>query len=323
MSLSRLLDQLSGQHVLIVGDVMIDEYIFGSIDRISPEAPVMVVRKRDHRMVPGGAANVAKNIVALGASATVIGVVGQDSKGSSFVSALAETPGLRSEILEIPGRPTTCKTRVVANHSHQVLRIDEEDDEDLIEEFSAQLRNRYQKSIEKADVVLLSDYRKGVLTKSLCKELIEIAVSRGVPVVANAKPSSAHFFAGSHLVTLNRKEAEDCIGHSIPNREIALSAAKSLQAKLNVKGVVITLGDLGLVSTFEEQELVVPAPSVEAYDVAGAGDTAISSIALGMGVLGFEMDVFRLAVEASARVIQHVGVAVLSSDDLESIRSLV
>lgn len=320
---ASLLDQFSHRKVLVIGDVMVDEYIFGTVDRISPEAPVMVVKKRDHRIVPGGAANVAKNIVSLGGRAAVVGIVGEDLAGDQFLQSLAEIEGLDSKIRRVAGRPTTCKTRIVANHSHQVLRIDEEEDSELGGDAVQLLQNDVEDALSDCRAVLLSDYRKGVLTPDFCEAVIEKAKQKDIPVLANAKPASAKFFAGATLLTLNRKEAEELVGKKILDRTHALDVASSLRNDLRVKGVAVTLGDQGVVAAWEGGDIAVSAPKVEAYDVAGAGDTTISTLALGISVLGFDPKVFQLAVETSARVIQHIGVAVPTESDLVEIRALV
>lgn len=322
MGFSALLDSFAGKRAVVLGDVMLDEYVFGTIDRISPEAPVMVVRKRRMEHVPGGAANVAKNVAALGGTATVIGIVGEDESGKRFQSSLQEGSGIEYRVLSSPHRVTTCKTRIIANHSHQVLRIDEETVEDLGDEDQARLIDFVRGALAEADVLVMSDYRKGVLTESLVREVIRLAREASVPVVVNAKPGSARFFSGAELMTLNKSEAEALGEAVIGSVSDAVSVAKRAGEVCGVKCPVVTLGDKGMVAVWEGQEAVVPAPEVEAYDVAGAGDTALATLALGLAAKGLDSAIFELAVQTSAKVVQHVGVAVPGPGDLASIRAL-
>lgn len=315
MNLSELLDRFRDLSVCVAGDVMLDEYLFGRASRISPEAPVMVIRQESRRCVPGGAANVALNVAALGASATVVGVAGEDDAGADLAAAIQGLP-VTDGLVYDSSRPTTRKTRVVADHSHQVLRVDREMDTPVEGDLEARLVSSLAKWTGSA--VLLSDYRKGVLTPAV----VAAAVGTGVPVFANAKPESAGLFAGAELVSLNRSEASARLGRSILSPEAGVAAARELRALLGTRGVVVTLGDQGLAVSHDDGELTAQAPLIEAYDVAGAGDSTIATIALGMTAVGFQPSVFRLAVEVGARVVRHVGVVPPSKADLDEIRAL-
>lgn len=322
MKFSELLDSFSGTKTVVLGDVMLDAYIFGTIDRISPEAPVMVVNKREERWVPGGAANVAMNVSALGGTAVVGGVVGNDRAGKLFLESLGECRGLTSFVVVSSLRPTTSKTRVVANHAHQVLRIDEEVTFALVESERTEMLRELVVAMDHADCLILSDYQKGVLDAQVVAEAIKAAKTAGVPVVVNAKPASAHIFRGATVLTLNKREAEAASGQQIHNRADALRIAEGLRHKLEVECMVVTLGEGGMVATWEGGETTAHAPQVEAYDVAGAGDTALAALALGIVSMGFNPLVFQLAVWAAASVVQHVGVAVPTDKDLQTLRSL-
>jgi len=320
MSFGELLDSFQGLRAVVIGDIMLDEYIVGSIDRISPEAPVMVVRKESTRWVPGGAANVAKNIAALGAQARVLGVAGDDEGGRLLSEAIVTQDGLDATLFTDPGRVTTRKTRILANHSHQVLRVDEETNQPVSREVLEWVLQSL--DIDSVDVVFLSDYLKGMLTPALNQAVIEVAKKAGKWVVVNAKPASAKTFLGSDLLTLNRGEAASVLGHRPANLADGVSAASHLRNELGVQGVLVTMGDLGMSAAWSGGEAQVSAPEVEAYDVAGAGDTVLATIGLGLARSGFSSQIFELAAQTSAKVVQHVGVAIPSAIDLETIRSL-
>ncbi len=320
--LASLLDKFGGMKALVVGDLMLDAYVFGGVTRISPEAPVMVVRAKEERSVPGGAANVAKNIIAIGGTATVIGVVGQDEHGQILESQLNETPGIESRVVVDPSRVTTRKTRIVADHSHQVLRIDHEDESPVSESVASAILERTREALVGANVLVLSDYLKGVLKPDLIQSLVKLAKGMGCAVVANPKPSSATYYSGADLVSLNRVEAAALLGKSSISLEEAKKQAGSVREQLGIDSVVITLGEQGIVSNRAAETIHVAAPKVEVYDTAGAGDTAIATIALGLAAEGWSERIFWLSNEMSARVVRHVGVAVPTAADLTEVRSL-
>lgn len=315
-----LLDRMAGKRAVVLGDLMLDEYVFGSATRISPEAPVMVVRQERTAHVPGGAANVARNVVALGGVASILGVAGDDEPAARLAREL-EGEGIEaSGIVRDPSRATTRKTRVVADHSHQVLRIDHEDDVPVSEATGAELLEALAQQLGDADVLVLSDYLKGALTPWVAERAIEGARRAGVPVVVNPKPRSLAQYAGATLVSLNRAEATGALDLWKPLEDgEAEGAAQTLRARLGVEAVLVTLGESGLLAVGEHTHRIA-APRVEVYDTAGAGDTVVAAVALGWAAVGFEREVFSLAAHAAARVVQHVGVAVPTSDDLEAMR---
>lgn len=321
MKYADLLAQFESIHLTVVGDVMLDEYVFGSAERISPEAPVMVIRQGSRSAVPGGAANVARNLVALGAASTVVGVLGDDRDGDELESRL-QGSGQTTRLLKVEGRPTTRKTRIVANHSHQVLRIDHEVTTDLPEATQERLLETVKAEVKGSSGILMSDYQKGVLGKRVTHEVIELARCQDVPVFANAKPHTAHLYQGSHLITLNRGEASVAAGVEIASVESAMEVAHRLRKQHSVECVAITLGEKGMVGAWSNGEVAVPAPRVEAYDVAGAGDTAVSALALAITAKGIHPTAFQFAVQVAALVVQHVGVAVPNESDLATLRSL-
>ncbi len=307
---------------LVVGDLMLDEYIFGKVTRISQEAPVMVVKQTSTRSVPGGAANVASNMVALGAKTKIIGVLGTDAAGDTLASHLESWGIDQADLVRDSSRPTTRKTRVLANHSHQVLRIDHEDEVPITGEVEKNVLQRVLVEIPTVDVVLISDYQKGAVTGHIIQEIIRAAKEHHVPVVANPKPKSLPFYRGASLVSLNQFEAGAALnlGHAV-SHETADQSANRLREELGVERILITLGASGMAAA-GETAFSVPAHKVDVYDEAGAGDTVIATVALGVGAKQFGRTLLELAAQTAASVVQKVGVATPSEQDLKRISSL-
>jgi D-beta-D-heptose 7-phosphate kinase/D-beta-D-heptose 1-phosphate adenosyltransferase len=320
VSLGSLLDAYRGRRALVVGDLMLDEYIFGAATRISQEAPVMVIRQSGTRAVPGAAANVAANMVAMGAAVEIVGVVGDDVAGRMLTEALVSS-GLGGDgVVRDPSRVTTRKTRVLANHAHQVLRIDHESTEPVTGGVEQAVLDRALAALDRVDVVLISDYLKGAVTSRAIQTLVAAGREKGVPVVANPKPRSLPDYRDAALVSLNRYEAADALRlESLPD-EAGVDAARALREQFGVENVIVTLGASGMAAAGPSGAWSVPAVRVELYDEAGAGDTVIATIALGMAAGAFGPDLLRLATETAAAVVRKVGVAVPSEEDLAAIR---
>lgn len=320
MSVGAFLDSFSGKRILVVGDLMLDEYLFGTATRISPEAPVMVVRHVASRHVPGGAANVARNIQALGGRATLLGIVGDDEAGQKLESSLSDS-GLDSVRLIVdPARQTTRKARVVADHSHQVLRIDFEEDSELDSDVESRLIESIDNAASTANAIVASDYLKGALTPNVCKALLSVAKSRGIPLVVNPKPRSLGNYRGATLVSLNRAEATETLGlMKLLEDGAAESAAARIRDLFELGVAVITLGGGGIAAA-GQSEFRVAAPVVEVADPAGAGDTVVAALALGAASGPIDSGLLSLAASLAASVVRHVGVAVPTEADLAELR---
>lgn len=317
---AAVLDQIASVRVLVVGDVMLDEYIFGKATRISPEAPVMVLRQERTKAVPGGAANVARNVVALGGKATLVGVVGTDQGAADLRSGL-DVEGLAHHLIDDPDRVTSRKTRVIADGRHQIVRIDDESDRPVQGRIQDAILDQVLQHMAETDVILMSDYTKGCLSEGVIRAVLQAAKAAWKPVVVNAKPSTLEFYRGATVISLNRSEASAAAGREVTS-DNATEVGASLRAKHRAEAMVITLGDAGMEvagpGTFR-----IAAPRVEVADPAGAGDTVIASIACGVGSVGFDPAIFELAAAAAAQVVQHVGVVAPSPDDLARLRGLV
>lgn len=319
MKLASVLESFRERPVLVIGDLMLDEYILGRATRISPEAPVMVIRQQSTMSMPGGAANVAKNVIALGGYATILGIVGCDPAAETLKRALAEQHIDHTALVHDKARPTTRKTRILADHAHQVLRIDHEDEQPLSEEVEAELLRQALALVDAHEVVILSDYLKGALTPMVSAGIIERAQHRGIPTVVNPKPRSLGQYAGASILSLNRAEASQALERwQGISDEDAPAAASQLKDKLGVGKMLITLGESGLVASGEET-FMIPAPRVEVYDTAGAGDTIVATVALGAAAKADFRTTLELATRAAAAVVKKVGVATPTREDLDAI----
>lgn len=318
MTLGELLDAIGRLRVVVVGDLMLDEYIDGSATRISPEAPVMVVRQKGRRAVPGGAANVARNAAALGAQVTVVGVVGSDEAGAMLRDSLESLAGCSTRLVCDPSRATTRKTRVLAGAGHQVLRIDQEDTHPVEGDVMTRLLEEAEAALKGAQVLLLSDYMKGVLSGEVAGELSRLS---GRPFAAvNAKPETAPRYKGLDLMSLNRSEMAGLVGRDPSSLAGAQEAAAEACGMVGVACTVATMGDKGLAAAWQGGGCRISAPRVEVSDVAGAGDTVIAACALGCAAAGYDEAVFRLAVQASSQVVRHSGVVAPSPEEVAALR---
>jgi D-glycero-beta-D-manno-heptose-7-phosphate kinase len=309
----------AGQRLIVLGDLMVDEYLWGRATRISPESPVMVVDVERESSVPGGAANVVNNLLALGAQVAVIGVVGEDAAGEALVAALEAEGADVSGIVVDSSRPTTRKTRVVA-HSQQVLRVDREQTHPVSFSVADEMLKQLRRELDSAQAVVVSDYNKGVVTEAVAQEAVQAVISAGRILTANPKPASAGFLKGASVLQVNQSEAEmaaTILGtHSFSIGSFE-EAAAALGSRLGVGTLVVTRGAKGLALWSPEQgSRHIEAHPVEVYDVAGAGDTVISAMSMGL-VTGASVDQAAVvANHAAACVVRKVGVATVSAQEL-------
>ena len=275
---------LAQPRVLVVGDAMLDRYYEGTVDRISPEAPVpvLLVRRAFHR--PGGAANVAVNVAAMGGMARLVGVVGRDDAGRQLRDVLDADGVDCGGLVPVDGLPTTVKTRLLAGHN-QVARFDEEGSLEAAAA-RATLAARAAAAVAEADLVLISDYVKGVCDAAVCRAAIDAAAARGVPVVVDSKSHDYAKFRGAAVITPNRNEATVVAGFPIRTPEDAIRAARSICERFAIGDVVVTLGEQGMVFVSATEADVIPTQARQVYDVTGAGDSVVAalSVALAKGM---------------------------------------
>ncbi len=306
-----LVERMRGRSILVVGDLMIDEWIWGTVTRISPEAPVPVVAVTDHSFTLGGAGNVANNLVALGARVEFVGTVGDDTFASDVRRMLREESVDDRGVLTVSDRPTTRKTRIVA-HNQQVVRADWEEAAPLSAGDRAQLVGYVHERAAACDAVILSDYAKGLLSN----EVVQAARACAL-VLADPKPQNLDMFSGVTCVAPNEHEAATASGISITDDTSLVRAGRALLERLKCKYVVITRGEHGM-SLFGSQGERFDIPSVarKVYDVSGAGDTVIAVLSLALAGGANIESAMQLANFAAGAVVEKLGTATASGDEI-------
>lgn len=303
------------RRILVVGDLMLDRYLWGQVRRISPEAPVPVVHLTRRTHSAGGAANVARNLATLGLEVHLAGVTGNDEGRTALLADLA-ADGIRTQAVTIArDRATTVKTRVIGDHQ-QMLRIDEESNRPLVQEDEFALREAILPLMAGAGALVLSDYAKGVLSEALCHCLLAEARVLGLPVLVDPKGQDFAKYAGSSLITPNRAELSQATG--VPREDLAglLGAAAALRGELNLGLLVLTLSELGLALVDGSGTRRIPAQAREVFDVSGAGDTVIATFAAGLAAGLGVGDTAHLANLAAGAVVGKVGTVPITKADL-------
>ena len=301
-------------NILVVGDFMIDHYLWGGCERISPEAPVQVVDIKNETMTLGGAGNVVLNLLALGAKVDVATVLGDDETSKKIIKILKKLK-INTEFIEYESaRKTSIKTRIMASHQ-QIIRFDKESKENIPQDAEDKLKTKIFNNIKKYDAVLLSDYAKGVLTKSLTKAIIKEANKNNIFVLVDPKGADYSKYFGATLLTPNKKEASVASNIDIKNEDTLLEAIKKLKKDINLKYSIITLSEDG-VAIYDEKFTKIPTIAREVYDVTGAGDTVLAAIGVGLS-LGY--DIFKsihFATSAAAVVVAKLGSATASIEEI-------
>ena len=315
-TLLNMLKDFEKQHLLVIGDIMLDEYVWGRATRISPEAPVPVVEVRNRTYHPGGAANTVSNIMALGASATLLGVAGRDASGRLLKNILSDAGINTNLVLTMRNRPTTCKIRIIAQ-GQQVMRADQEEIAAVSPNMSKRMIREVEKILDDIDGIAVSDYNKGVVNPVFMSGLLPLARESGKPMAVDLKPANMSYFKGTTLVTPNRYEAETLSGIRIRNDESLREAGLVIQRTMGVENVVITLGAEG-VALFEsgKEMLLIPSVATQVYDVTGAGDTVLSVIALCLSCGHDPADAVTLANIAAGLVVRKRGTATATVEEL-------
>lgn len=312
------LQDFSKTKVLVIGDIMLDRYWWGDVRRISPEAPVPVVELRNSTYSPGGAANVAVNIAGLGAQPLLFGVTGDDTEANQLKTAIESAGVTTSHIMSVVGRPTTVKTRLVA-HSQHVARIDHETKNEIDavceESFLSELTNH----IDDSDAIVLSDYAKGLLTDVLLAEILTRARATGKPVLVDPKGKNYTKYQGSTVITPNRAEAADACGLDSSLNNLVDVAGQQLLSDLDINAVLITQGEAGMTLFQRSQEPIhFQTAARKVYDVTGAGDTVIATLATALGGGADLETATRLANIAAGIVVEQVGTSSISLSDLKT-----
>jgi D-beta-D-heptose 7-phosphate kinase/D-beta-D-heptose 1-phosphate adenosyltransferase len=312
----EIIQAMSGRKLVVLGDVMLDEFVWGDVTRISPEAPVPVVDIRRESVHLGGAANVLANVIALGAAGCVVGVVGNDSAGARIKTTLGEICTQADDYLAVDdSRPSTTKTRIIA-HSQLVVRADREDRKPVNGKVEQRIIESLKKAIESADAFVVSDYDKGVVTPRILGEILQLAYEK-VPVLVDPKIRNFPYFHPASLITPNHFEALRMSNLEEDSDEGLHQAARLIQERLACDAVLITRGERGIMLLERDSEPVfVETAAREVYDVTGAGDTVIATLAASMAAGASTLEAATLANHAAGIVVGKLGTATASAEEL-------
>lgn len=314
--LASKIEALKGARILCVGDVMLDRYIYGDVERISPEGPIPVLRVKDERTMLGGAGNVVRNLAALGAHVAFASVIGADDVGEEISRMLAAVPHVDASLAVDQMRRSTVKERYVAM-GQQVLRADYETNASLSPALQREVIDRVRGLLTGVQVVILSDYGKGVLTQEVCGAVIAAARAAGIPVIVDPKGRNYELYRGASVVTPNRKELAEVTGQAAKDDAAIVALARRLIAEADLEAMIVTRSQEGMsVVTADGNVAHLPAESREVFDVSGAGDTVISTLAAALATGLPLVDAASLANTAAGIVVGKVGTAVVYRDEL-------
>ena len=303
-------------HLLVIGDLMIDEYVRGEVDRISPEAPVQVVAVKNQEYTLGGSGNVVNNLMNLGASVSVLGVTGKGSDGRLLLNKLEALGADSQGIIQEPGRHTTKKTRIIAEHQ-QVLRIDRETKKEISAQTFKSIIKHAERIIPDVDVILISDYGKGLINRSMIKRLVQIAKTHNKIVIADPKGLDFTKYAGVNLLTPNKKEASLASGKEISDARTLADAGKTLLDKSGIEKLLVTCGKDGMVLFEKDRKpFKIDTKVREVYDVSGAGDTVVAVLGLAVAAGQPFKEAVSLANTAAGIVVGKVGTAAVTQKEL-------
>jgi len=316
ISAEKIFEDFTKLNVLIIGDVMLDSYIWGAVERISPEAPVPIinVHKKDFRL--GGAANVALNILALGAKPIICALIGEDEDGKKLIQRLDDKNISKEGIVTSRHRPTTVKTRIIASHQH-IVRVDEESDKVINSEEEQLLLEKIEKLLPQCQAIVFEDYDKGVLNASLIEKTVALAKKNNIPTVVDPKKRNFLSYRGVTLFKPNLKELREGLKIEVDakNQDQIEKAVAALKEKLNAEGVMVTLSEHGVYIDIHNQKVKIPAHPREIADVSGAGDTVVSIAALCVALKLSPAIVGALSNLGGGLVCQHVGVVPIDREE--------
>ena len=331
IKLKQIIQKFGKAKILVVGDLILDEYIWGSVERISPEAPVPVLWAKKRTFVPGGTANVANNIRSLGGGVTLLGVTGKDANSKILLSELKKRKINTSGIFVELGRHTTVKTRILAG-SQQVVRVDWEHTHDLTNELNSKILKYIEKNIKSFDAVIVEDYGKGVINVALLERLTTLAAKYKKILTVDPKEENFQYYRGVTAITPNRKELENAIKNLklkdttnrfrintdrlFTDKDIDL-AAQQILTFLRLDSILVTLGEQGM-KLFEKNGRLIHIPTVaqEVFDVSGAGDTVISTFTLALCAGASKLEAAHIANFAAGIVVGKLGTAVTTIKEL-------
>ena len=314
--IQQLLSGIKGKRLAVIGDVMVDRYVWGNVSRVSPEAPVPIVEVESESVRLGGAANVANNIISLGAKALLIGVAGNDANGRELTNILDSQRTASDGIIIDPSRPTTVKTRVIAHNQH-VVRIDSEEKKDIDDSIQKKILSVLQNSIESIDGIIIEDYNKGVVVKEIIHAVIALAQKYNKVITVDPKYNNFFEYKNVSVFKPNIKETEEALGKKLRSEDDVLAAGKSLLERLNVENVLLTRSEKGM-SLFEMNGVVthIPTRAREVADVSGAGDTVIATLTAMLSTGATIKEAAILANMAGGIVVGEVGIVPIKPEQL-------
>ncbi len=311
---AEILERARDVRILVVGDVMLDRYITGRVDRISPEAPVPVVRVEEESAAVGGAGNVAANVVALGARCDLVGCVGSDAYGGMLAEALESLGVGTGGLVESGDRPTTVKTRVLARRQ-QVVRVDQEVADDVAPALAGEVEERIRGMLDGAGALILEDYNKGILVESVIQKALGMGIEGGVPTVVDPKRIRFFEYRGATVFKPNAKELEDALGARLRPEDAGWM--ESTRRRLECENLLLTLGEEGMaLQTADGEHLRVPTVARDVYDVSGAGDTVTAVVAVSLAAGASPLEAAILANHAAAIEVGKAGVATVSPEEI-------
>ena len=315
-AIKNTIKHFDGKKVLVIGDLLLDQFIWGDVSRISPEAPVPVVWVKRDGFMPGGACNVANNLANLGAEVSIVGIVGEDDKAAVLKSLLRERNVCIDGVISDKNRPTILKTRVIA-HQQQVVRIDREDISHVTGKHLSRIKEYISERIQDFDAVIIEDYGKGVITPSLLKIVVPLAKKHKKIVAVDPKENHFSYYKGIDVITPNHHEAAKAVGFKLDTENALEKAGEKLIKKLKAEVILLTLGEKGMMVCLKgKPPCRIPTFAQEVFDVSGAGDTVISTYVLSVISGASPVLAAYMANCAAGIVVGKVGVAVVSKTEL-------
>lgn len=321
--LAAIVEKMKGTRVLCLGDVMLDRYVSGGVSRISQEAPIPVLRIEREKFMLGSAGNVAANMSGLGVAPILVAVAGQDDTAQTLAALLRSEAGGDSGLVRDASRPTTVKTRFLAA-GQQLLRADFESTAEISPAVEDQVIEKVAVAVKNCDVVVISDYAKGLVTKRVAQETIRLARAAGKPVIVDPTPQSdCEFYRGASFVTPNRKELGHAAGMEVKDDESVVKACRIVMEKFGISAVIATRSEDGMtIVTADAQPVHLPTQAREVYDVTGAGDTVVAAMAGALAAGATPVEAAQIGNIAAGIVVEKVGTAIVRSDEvLEALNS--
>lgn len=316
--LVKITDNFKGKKILVIGDLILDEFIWGKVKRISPEAPVPVVEVQKESLRLGGSANVVNNLSALGCEVALSGVIGNDDNGKRLTGILEEMNVDYNGVVIKENRPTAIKTRVIAQHQ-QIVRFDREKTMPVMQSTIEKIKAYIMRNISSMDAVIISDYGKGVVTTELLSEILPEIAKNNIPVAVDPKPLNFSSYQGVTVITPNHHEAAEAAGIETETSEDLKKAGDKLLKSNNSQSILITRGENGM-SLFEKggEETHIPTVARDVYDVTGAGDTVIATMALSLASGATLPEAAILANHAAGIVVGKLGTATTTVDEIKA-----